>query len=153
MFVVVQDNERGQSLESTRPILVKQRQQHVYRPVPVIQPVFIEHPVDHHKRRSQFYSEESQEIKISKKSKLKKEKHEEKKRTDAKHHYHYVPYPKAKPFRPSPPVDCSKWDVTTTSRQSEIMTLAQKIIVNVAEAASPSLWTESYAMVNNCEFD
>lgn len=141
IVVIVNDNKRADSLEIRRPIVVKQRHEE-YRPVPVIHPVFIEAPANHHKRRPQLDSEEwsseSHIWKSKRKSKPKQEEHQDKDRSIENHHYFNLSYPKAKSYRQSP-LDCSKWDITTKSRANDMRPLVMKIMINIMEAASPEL--------------
>lgn len=137
--VVVDDHEREQSSENIRPIIVKQRPS-VYRPFPVVQPIFIEHPVNH-KRRPQYESEEwsresSEEVKIPKrpKPKMKNNHNYIREQIDEEHHFHYLPIlPKYHPINYPNCTDLHPNNVTLVSRVEETLIEVTKIIQSIIE--------------------
>lgn len=133
--IVLEDHEREPSSESSRPIVLKQRKD-VYRPFPVIQPVFIKHPVKPHKRRPQLESEEwkseSYEEAERRKNNNRKNHNHIKQLSDEEHHFHYVPtLPKYHPINYPDCPDVHPDKVTLVSRMPEIIAEIQLMIHSV----------------------
>lgn len=135
-------NRREQSLENRRPIILRRREE-VYRPFPVVQPLFIQHPVYYHKRRPQFDSEEwssdSSEARPKRKKNNKKKNHYHiKEQSDEEHHFHYLPIlPKLRPINYPNCTDLHPNNVTLVSRLAETIIevkLGIQYVINQAQS-------------------